>query len=162
MYDSLPPPPHPFSLFPAHISLGAAPTIWMPGKGYSIYYSCLLNEHFSFIDINITLTRTMLLLSSDRWKYFYILQREGPSHIHLYTVYVGWGYTVVLEEKLRKYGLEFKEVKSTNRIGLPAIHVYATISIVLINSFQVNFYLPLKQWNQLWNVHCVRLVSAYL
>ena len=31
----------------------------------------------------------MLLLSSDRWKYFYILQREGPSHIHLYTFYVG-------------------------------------------------------------------------
>ena len=77
----------------------------------------------------------MLLLSSDRWKYFYILQREGSSHIHLYTVYVGWGYTVVLEEKLRKYGLEFKEVKSTNRIGLPAIHVYATISIVLTYKF---------------------------
>ena len=48
-----PRPLHPFSFFPAHISLGGAPTIWMPGKGYSIYYSCLLNEHFCFIDINI-------------------------------------------------------------------------------------------------------------
>ena len=43
----------------------------------------------------------------------YILQREGPSDIHLYTIYMGRWYTVVLEEKLRKYGLEFKEVKST-------------------------------------------------
>ena len=81
----------------------------------------------------------MLLLSSD------IFQREGPSHIYLYTIYLGGGYKVVLEEKLRKYGLEFKEVKSTTRIWLAAIHVYATISIVLINSYQVNSYLPLKQ-----------------
>ena len=43
----------------------------------------------------------------------YILQREGPSHIHLYTIYMGRWYTVVLEEKLRKYGLEFKEVKQS-------------------------------------------------
>ena len=44
----------------------------------------------------------------------YILQR-GPSHIHLYTIYMGRWYTVVLEQKLRKYGLEFKEVKLTTR-----------------------------------------------
>ena len=69
----------------------------------------------------------MLLLFSD------ILQLEGPSHIHLYTIYMGLGYKVVLKEKWRKYGLEFKEVKSTTRIWLSAIHVYATISIVLIN-----------------------------
>ena len=55
---------------------------------------------------------------------------------------MGRGYKVVLEGKLRKYGLEFKEVKSTTRIRLPAIHVYATISIVLIKSYQVNCYLP--------------------
>ena len=75
----------------------------------------------------------MLLLSCDT------LQREGPSHIHLYTIYMymGRGYKVVLEEKLRKYGLEFKGVKSTTRIWLSTIHVYATISIVLINSYQV-------------------------
>ena len=47
----------------------------------------------------------MLLLSSD------ILKRKGPSHILLYTIYMGRGYKVVLEEKLRKYGLEFKEAK---------------------------------------------------
>ena len=68
----------------------------------------------------------------------YILQREGPSHIHLYTIYMGRWYTVVLEEKLRKYGLEFKEVKSTTRIWLSPIHVYATISIVLMNSVSSN------------------------
>ena len=78
----------------------------------------------------------MLLLSSD------ILQREGPSHIYLYTINVGRGCKVVREKKLRKYGLEFKEVKSTTRIRLPAIHVYATINIVLIKSYQVNCYLP--------------------
>ena len=43
----------------------------------------------------------------------YILQREGPSHIHRNTIYMGRWYTVVLEEKLRKYGLEFKEVKQS-------------------------------------------------
>ena len=58
---------------------------------------------------------------------------------------MGRGYKVVLEEKLRKYGLEFIEVKSTTRVRLPAIHVYATISIALIKSYQVNCYLPLKQ-----------------
>ena len=47
----------------------------------------------------------------------YILQLEGPSHIHLYAIYMRQGYTVVLENKLRKYGLEFKEVKSTTRIS---------------------------------------------
>ena len=73
----------------------------------------------------------MLLLSSD------ILQREGRSHIHLYTI-KGLGCKVVLEEKLRKYGLEFKEVKSTTRIWLSPIHVYATISIVLMNSVSSN------------------------
>ena len=78
----------------------------------------------------------MLLLSSD------ILQREGPSHIHLHTIYMGRGYKVVLAEKLRKYGLEFKEVKSTTRILLSAIHVHATISIVLINSYQVSVICP--------------------
>ena len=55
------------------------------------------------------------------------------------------GYKVVLEEKLRKYGLEFIEVKSTTRVWLPAIHIYATISIALIKSYQVTCYLPLKQ-----------------
>ena len=45
----------------------------------------------------------------------YILQRESPSHIPLYTICMGRWYTVVLEEKLRKYVLEFKEVKTTTR-----------------------------------------------
>ena len=73
---------------------------------------------------------------------------------------MGRGYTLVLEEKLRKYGLEFKEVKSTTRIWLSAIHVYAAISIVLINSYQVNCYLPLKQRNQLR--HCLFMqISLY-
>ena len=40
---------------------------------------------------------------------------------------MGRGYKVVLEEKLRKYVLEFKKVKTTTRIWLPAIHVYATM-----------------------------------
>ena len=53
----------------------------------------------------------MLLLSSDRWKYFYILQQEGPSHIHLYTFYVGWGYTVVLEEKFWKINMNWSSKK---------------------------------------------------
>ena len=47
----------------------------------------------------------------------FILQREGPSHIHLYTIKMGRWYAVVLEEKLRKKGLEFKEVKSTTRLS---------------------------------------------
>ena len=68
---------------------------------------------------------------------------EGPSRIHLYPIYMGQGYTV--EDKLRKYGLELKEVKSTARIRLLAIYVYATISTVLINSYPGNCYLPLKQ-----------------
>ena len=86
--------------------------------------------------------RNTFLRSSDRWKYLH-LQREGPSHIHLYPIYMGRGYTV--EDKLRKYELEFKELKSTTRIRLPAIHVYATISIELINCYLGNCYLPLKQ-----------------
>ena len=47
----------------------------------------------------------------------YILQLEGTSHIHLYAIYMRRGYTVLLENKLRKYGLVFKEVKSTTRIS---------------------------------------------
>ena len=49
----------------------------------------------------------------------YILLRDGPSHIRLYTKYIGRGYTVVLKEKLRKYGLEFKEVNQQPEYGYP-------------------------------------------
>ena len=85
----------------------------------------------------------MLLLSGDRWKYF--AAGRSFTHFPLHYIYMGRGYKDFLEEKLRKYGLEFKKVKTTTRIWLPAIHVYATTSIVLINSYQVNYYLPLKQ-----------------
>ena len=81
--------------------------------GYSTYFSRVLNEHFCFTDT--ALTRTMLLLSSDRWKYLHFAA-ESPSHIHLYTIYMERVYKVVLEENLRKYGLEFKKVKTTTRI----------------------------------------------
>ena len=121
--------PRPFSH--SHLSEGRPHNL---SAWNSLYFSRVLNEHFCFRDT--ALTRTILLLSSD------ILQREGPSHIYLYTIYVGRGCKVVLEEKLRKYGLEFKEVKSTTRILLSAIHVHATISIVLINSYQVTVICP--------------------
>ena len=85
----------------------------------------------------------MLLLSSERRKYLHFAAGRSFIHSPLHYIYVmGRGYKVVLEGKLRKYGLEFKEVKSTTRIRLPAIHVYATIIIVLIKSYQVNCYLP--------------------
>ena len=121
--------PRPFSH--SHLSEGRPHnlSVWK-----SLYFSRVLNEHFCFRDT--ALTRTMLLLSSD------ILQRESPSHIYLYTIYVGRGCKVVLEEKLRKYGLEFKQVKSRTRILLSAIHVHAKISIVLINSYQVSVICP--------------------
>lgn len=48
--------------------------------------------------------------------------------LHTFTftlyIYMRRGYTV--EDKLLKYELEFKELKSTTRVRLPAIHVYAT------------------------------------
>ena len=67
----------------------------------------------------------MLLLSGDRWKYF--AAGRSFTHFPLRYIYMGRGYKVVLEEKLRKYVLEFKKVKTTTRIWLPAIHVYATM-----------------------------------
>ena len=67
----------------------------------------------------------MLLLSGDRWKYF--AAGSSFTHFPLRYIYMGRGYKVVLEEKLRKYVLEFKKVKTTTRIWLPAIHVYATM-----------------------------------
>ena len=67
----------------------------------------------------------MLLLSGDRWKYF--AAGRSFTHFPLLYIYMGRGYKVVLEEKLRKYVLEFKKVKTTTRIWLPAIHVYATM-----------------------------------
>ena len=42
-------------------------------------------------------------------------QSERLQTFTFHTIYMGRWYTVVLEEKLRKYGLEFKEVKSTTR-----------------------------------------------
>ena len=50
----------------------------------------------------------MLLLSTD------ILQREGPSHIHLYTIYMGRGYKVVLEEKIKKIWTGVQRSKINN------------------------------------------------
>ena len=88
----------------------------------------------------------MLLLSSERRKYLHFAAGRSFTHSPLHYIYVmGRGYKVVLEGKLRKYGLEFKEVKSTTRIRLPAIHVYATVSIVLIKSYQSKLLFALKQ-----------------
>ena len=150
------PYPHPLALFPTRISLRVAPTIWTPGKGYSTYSSCVLNENFSFTG-NINEKH----VSPVWWQVEVFIFAAGRSFTHsplLPYIYMGRGYTV--EDKLWKYELEFKELKSTTRVRLPAIHVYATISIALKNSYQGNCYLPLKQWNQLWNVHCVKLVSG--
>ena len=85
----------------------------------------------------------MLLFSIERRKYLHFAAGKSFTHSPLHYIYVmGREYKVVLEGKLRKYGLEFKQVKSTTIIRLLAIHVYATISIVLIQSYQVNCYLP--------------------
>ena len=51
----------------------------------------------------------MLLLSSDRLRYLNFAG-ESLSHNHLYAIYMGRGYTVVLEDKLRKEGLEIEVV----------------------------------------------------
>ena len=54
----------------------------------------------------------MYLLSRDKWKYLHFAARRSFTYSPFH---VGLWYTVVLEEKLRKCGLEFKEVKSTTR-----------------------------------------------
>ena len=41
---------------------------------------------------------------------------------------MGRWYTVVLEEKLRKYGLEYKEVKSTTRLACVAWRFWLLIN----------------------------------
>ena len=51
----------------------------------------------------------MLLLSTDT------LQREGPSQIHLHTIYMGRGYTVVHEKKkIKKIWTEVQRNKINN------------------------------------------------
>ena len=101
----------------------------------------------------------MLLLSSDRWKYLHFAAGRSFTHSPLHYIY-GTRVQGSPWRKIKKIWTGVKELKTTIRIWLPAIHFCATISIVLINSYQVNCYLPLKQWNQLWNVHCVKLVST--
>ena len=60
----------------------------------------------------------MILLSCDGWKYSHFAAGRSFTHSP-YTIYMGRGYTVVLEEKLRKYGLEFKEVNQQPEYGYP-------------------------------------------
>ena len=48
----------------------------------------------------------MPFLSSD------ILQQEGLSHIHLYTMYMGRGYKVVLEENQENMDWSSKKINN--------------------------------------------------
>ena len=53
--------------------------------GYSTHFSRVLKEHFCFADT--ALTRTMLLPSSDRWKYLHFAAGRFCTHSPLHYTY---------------------------------------------------------------------------
>ena len=73
-YAFLPTPP--LRPFLTGIPRRVAPTVWTPGRGYSTYFNRVLTNIFV---LQITLTRTMFLLSSDRWKYLHFAARSTIS-----------------------------------------------------------------------------------
>ena len=81
-YALLPTPP--LRPFLTGIPRRVASTVWTPGRGYSTYSNRVLPNIFV---LQITLTRTMFLLSSDRWKYLHFAARRSFTHSPLHYIY---------------------------------------------------------------------------